>query len=168
MNNKGINKSSILFKTLLLSSTMLLPSGVYAQSKVPEQALDQWFYSRLLWGVVVAAIIGVTVGWMHLCRLRFEVGELQVNAQARRKFIQYIIALMVLAGGLLLFDAWQFYKFNKTSMTLSQAIDEVWLNYRSFIIWASMLIAFSLSVIIATRLKSDCRCRFAFLPGAPK
>lgn len=163
----GINKSgSALFKLWLLIATMTLPSSAYAQSRLPEQVLDQWFYSRLLWGVVIAGIIGVTVGVMHLCRLRFEVGELQVNRQARRKLILYLVALMVVAGSFLLLDAWQLYRFGKTSLTLSQAVDEVWLNYRNFIVWASMLIAFALMVVITTRLKSDCRCRFAFIPGA--
>jgi len=154
-----------LFLTLYLTLLFQLPVRVLAQGSVAKEALDEWFYSRLLWGVATGAIIGVVAGVTHLCRLRFEINALNVNSQARRKFLLWLVIISVVSAILLFLDAWLLYPFSAISLEFWEALTQIWLNYRMLAVLAATLAMFTCAVAIATRLKSDCRCRYAFLPG---
>src|SRR5581483_9507972 len=158
-------KVSRVFLKLLTVALLLLPVSVEAATRVKVEQLDDWFYSRLLWGGFIGALAGVVVSLTHLCRLRFAIGELQVNRQARRKFLLYLTLLLAVAGSLLLVDAWALYPFDGTSLQFSEAFEQVWMNYRTLVVLLCTLGLFSVTVALATRLKSNCRCRYAFLPG---
>src|SRR5205807_2988245 len=100
-------KTSPTMRFLALAAlTVLLPLRVVAQELVSTERIEDWFYSRLVWSAVLAAIFGGFVGALHLSRLRAHTGELQVNAQARRKFWVWTIFLLVAGAILLLVDIW--------------------------------------------------------------
>lgn len=144
---------------------VLFPQKVFAQELVSPELLDEWFYSRLIWASAAGTLAGILVGLTHLCRLRFKVDSLDVNRQARRKFWIWSL-LIVISGGVIIFlDAWLLYPFNPGSLTFSEALGQVWLNYRVSLILLALLGMFILMVAISTRVKSNCRCRYAFLPG---
>jgi hypothetical protein len=147
---------------------VLLPAGVFAQEIVSKESLDEWFYSRLLWGVVCGAVIGVLIGLVHLCRLPFQVSQsnpLHVNSRARKSFGIWAAVIFVVGAILLFLDAWMLYPFGAISLQFSETLSQVWLNYRMLLILLAILGAFTITVALATRLKSDCRCRYAFLRG---
>ena len=144
---------------------VLSPATVFAQDPISQEALDEWFYSRLIWGALAGALIGILVGVAHLCRLQFRVNSLNVNSQAHRKFVIWLVLLLIIGGGALFLDAWLLYPFSALSMAFGEALTRVWLNYRMLLILLALLGMFTLMVALSTRLKSDCRCRYAFLPG---
>lgn len=153
------------FLAVLTAASLVLPSEALAQDTVARELLDEWFYSRLLGGAIIGFLLGLTAGLAHLCRLRFETGVLHVNSQARRKFLRWLIGVSA-AGAIFLFlDAWLLYPFNSVSLQFWEAATQVWMNYRMFAVLAATLAVFTAAVAVATRLKGDCRCRYAFLPG---
>jgi uncharacterized membrane protein (UPF0182 family) len=143
----------------------LLPVNVFAQEIVSPEMLDEWFYSRVMLGALVGALLGILVGLTHLCRLRFQVTSLSVNSQARRKFLGWLIGLFIVGSVALFLDAWLLYPFSMVSLAFGETLTQVWLNYRMLLILVVTLVTFTLLVFVSTRLKSDCRCRYAFLPG---
>lgn len=157
----------ILFLIWLLLAVVLLPISVFAQELVSQEVLDEWFYSRLIWGALAGSLIGILAGLTHLCRLQFQVNvnSLNVNNQAHKKFAIWIVLLLIAGGGLLFLDAWLGYTFRSSSMTFGEAMAQVWLNYRMLLILLALLGTFTLMVALSTRLKPDCHCRYAFLPG---
>jgi len=150
---------------LVLGLALAQPIETLAQDLIDRETLDEWFYSRLLWGVILGGSIGIIVGLAHLCRLQFDVKALNVNSPARRKFITWVIGIFVIGAILLLLDAWLLYDFSALSLAFSEALTQVWMNYRMLLILLATLFIFTLAVAISTRLKSDCRCRYAFIPG---
>jgi hypothetical protein len=144
---------------------LLFPASSFAQGTASVEALDEWFLSRLLWGSFIAAGAGALVGWVHLCELSFELGELHLNKQARRKFGWYTIGLLVVGGLFLLMDAWLLFPFSTASMSFSDAFTTVWMGYRTLAVLLLAEALFATAVAISTRLKPTCRCRYAFLPG---
>lgn len=153
------------FLAVFTAALLVLPSEVLAQDSVAKELLDEWFYSRLLWGVVIGLLLGLVAGLAHLCRLHFETGILHVNSQARRKFLRWLIGISA-AGAIFLFlDAWLLYPFSSVSLQFWEAATQVWMNYRMLAVLAVTLLMFTVAVAVATRLKGDCRCRYAFLPG---
>jgi len=152
----------IWFVALMLS----FPARVFSQEVVATEVLDEWFYSRLLWGVMVGAISGIVIGLADLCRLKFEfTGALHINTRARRKLLIWIATIFVLGAIILFVDAWLLYPFGILSLTFSDAVTQVWSNYRMLLVLLATIIVFVLVVAIATRFKSGCRCRYAFIPG---
>ncbi len=142
------------------------PISVMAQEIVTKESLDDWFYSRLIWGALAGVILGLLIGLLHLCRLSFEhKGALNINSRARRKLLIWAGAIVLVVAILLLCDAWLLYPFRSTSLSFSEALTQVWANYRTVLILITTLSMFLLFVAVATRLKSDCRCRYAFIPG---
>jgi len=163
MLNRKLRIISLLMG--ILAANALLPGGALAQGFVSRESLDEWFYSRLLWGVFVGAFFGVFVGLVHLCRLQFQIDALHVNSQARRKFAMWSLVILVVGGLLLFLDAWLLFPFSAVSLQFGEALTQVWANYRTLLIIAATWAAFGLAVVVATRMKSDCRCRYAFFPG---
>ena len=149
----------------LLAAVMLLPQRIFAQELVSPEMLDEWFYSRLICAAVAGALAGILVGLAHLCRLRFKVDSLDVNRQARRKFLIWSLVVVICGAIMIFLDAWLLYPFGTNSLAFGETLRQVWLNYRVSIILFTLIGAFILMVVISTRLKSDCRCRYAFLPG---
>ena len=140
--------------------------SVMAQEIVAKESLDDWFYSRLIWGALAGVILGFLIGLLHLCRLSFEYkGALNINSRARRRLLVWAAAIILVVAILLLCDAWLLYPFGSTSLSFSEALTQVWANYRTVLILITTLSMFLLFVAVATRLKSDCRCRYAFIPG---
>lgn len=154
-------------KRLLLAATLIFlttTAGCDAGSVDPIK-LDEWFYSRLMWMPLVAAIVGVLVGVFHLCRLGFPPGEYHAKWQARKKFGVWLIVVFVGGSSWLLIDAWTIFPFDDlTSLNLGQAFWDVFLNYRTFSLLFLGIFVFSVFVAISTRFfKADCRCKFAFI-----
>ncbi len=156
-----------MLSAILISLTFLgMPVSVMAQEIVTKESLDEWFYSRLLWGALAGVLLGLLIGLAHLCRLPFQYkGALNINDRARRKLLVWAVAISIVVALLLLLDAWLLYPFGTNSLSLSEALTQVWLNYRTLLILVATLSALVLLVALATRLKSDCRCRYALIPG---
>ena len=145
---------------------LVAPVTVYAQDQVAKEALDEWFYSRLLWGALTGLVAGIAIGLAHLCRLSFEYkGALNINNRARRRLLAWATVIFVVGAVLLFLDAWLLYPFGPMSLTFWDTLTQVWLNYRMLLILFATLVIFVLVAAIATRFKSDCRCRYAFIPG---
>lgn len=156
----------VLPKILLLVAIFHLPSRVFAQEVVANEALDEWFYSRLLWGILVGLIAGLVIGLADLCRLKFEYkGALHINNRARRKLLVWIAVIFGVGAILLFLDAWLLYPFGVISLTFWDALTQVWSNYRMLLVLFATIFLFVLAVAIGTRFKSGCRCRYAFIPG---
>ena len=155
----------ILSLTFTFVSVLNLPATAFAQEVVANEALDEWFYSRLLWGAVIGIITGLLIGLADLCRLKFEVkGSLHINNRARRKLFIWIAIIFVCGAIILFLDTWLLYPFGVMSLTFFDAT-LIWLNYRMLLILLTTIIVFVLVVAISTRFKSGCRCRYAFIPG---
>lgn len=147
-------------------SVLLQPMVVHAQEVVAKESLDEWFYSRLLWGILVGIVAGIVIGLAHLCRLSFEYkGALNINNRARRRLLAWATVIFAVGAILLFLDAWLLYPFGTMSLTFWETLTQVWLNYRMLLILFATLVIFVLLAAIATRFKSDCRCRYAFIPG---
>jgi ethanolamine transporter EutH len=163
-----LGRNSLIRTGIILPFIVLLflPATVSAQEVVAKEILEEWFYSRLLLGVVVGIIVGLIIGLIHLCRLQFAIsGALNINSQARRRLMLSAGIIFVIGALLLFLDAWLLYPFSDISLNFWDALTQVWLNYRMLLILFAMLGVFALIVAIATRFKSDCRCRYAFIPG---
>ena len=155
----------ILSLTVSFVGVLQLPARAFAQEVVANEALDEWFYSRLLWGAIVGVITGLLIGLADLCRLKFEVkGSLHINNRARRKLLIWIAIIFVCGAIVLFIDAWLLYPFGVMSLTFFDAT-LIWLNYRMLLVLLATIIVFVLVVAIGTRFKSGCRCRYAFIPG---
>ena len=163
-----IRKWWVLRLAPLLIALVLTPMTVRAQGVTIEE-LDDWFYSRLAWGAIIGALLGVLASLVHLCRLKFKVRpsnvDLSVDMRARRGFVVWLATLFFVGAIVLFIDAWLVYEFGLLTLDFWEALGRVWLNYRTLLILAAALAGFTLMVLIVTRLKSDCRCRFAFIPG---
>ena len=150
----------------LLSLLVILPLTAYAQSEVVDpERVEDWYYSRLAWGVVLGLIAGALVGAVHLGRLKFPMNALDVNGLARRKFGLWLIGVFILGALFLLIDGWLLYPFGNASLSLGDAIIQVWLNFRTLLVLLAVLGAFGLSVAVSTRITPGSRCPYAFLPG---
>jgi hypothetical protein len=162
------NRKMSWLRLLPFLPVLLTLSGcVQEAGAVQEMRRDDWFYSRLGWMALVAAIVGVLVGLFHLCRLRFLAGELHANGQARRKFGFWLIIMALAGAAWLLVDAWMIFPFDEyASLNFADALFSVFLNYRTLLVLLLGLGVFSLFVAVSTRFfKSDCRCKYAFIPG---
>ena len=145
---------------------LLAPVSAYAQDLIVEpELLEDWYYSRLVWGVVIGFIAGALVGAFYLSQLKFPHNALHINGLARKKFGGGLFVLFILGGILLLIDAWMLFPFDTTSLTFSEALLQVWLNYRTILILAVTMGAFSIAVAVTTRLMPGSHCPYAFLPG---
>ena len=155
-------------KRLILGAILLLSAATTSCSEagsVDPMKLDDWFHSRLMWMALVAAIVGVLVALLHLCRLSFPPGEYHAKWQARKKFGIWLIVVFVAGSIWLLIDAWEIFRFDElTSLTFSQAFWDVFLNYRTLLVLFLGVVIFSIFVAISTRFfKADCRCKYAFI-----
>lgn len=157
----GAGRAAALWLALVLS----VPSEVSAQDLIPRETLDEWFYSRLLLGVLLGGVIGLFAGLAHLCRLQYDRRALNVNSPARRRYLGWVAGIFVVGAVLLLLDAWLLYDFSALSLAFTEALSQVWLNYRMLLVLLATLAVFTLAVAVSTRLKPDCSCRYAFLPG---
>ena len=164
MQNRKLNWLRLLPLLLVL---LALSGCAQDTGAVQEMRRDDWFYSRLGWMSLAAAISGVLVGLFHLCRLRFLPGELHANGQARRKFGLWLIAAALAGAAWLLVDAWTIFPFDEfASLNFADALFSVFLNYRTLLVLLLGLGVFSLFVAVSTRFfKGDCRCKYAFIPG---
>lgn len=150
---------------LWLALALTGPSEVLGQELIPRETLDEWFYSRLLWGVLLGGAAGLVAGLAHLCRLQYDRRALNVNGPARRKYLGWVAGIFLVGAVLLLLDAWLLYDFSALSLAFTEALSQVWLNYRMLMVLLATLAVFTIVVAISTRLKPDCSCRYAFLPG---
>ena len=150
---------------LILLLMLQMPAQVLGQDPIAKEALDEWFYSRILLGLVFGVVAGVVIGLVHLCRLHFTYqGALNVNSPARLRMLIWL-AVIFIAGAILLFlDAWFVYPFGAT-LGFWDVLTQVWTNYRMLLVLLSTTLVAGLVAAVATRLKSDCRCRYAFIPG---
>lgn len=149
----------------LAALAALASPAAHAQEAVTAESLETWFYSRLLWGGVIGALLGILVGF-YLCRLPFEQRQgLNVNRQARGRFWKFLIALVALWAVLLFFDAWRWHEFGPLSLEFREAFSQVWLSLRTLGVLAATALAFLAAVALTTRLKPGCHCRYAFLPS---
>ena len=156
----------VLLPLLPVVILLQLPVSVFAQDVVAKEALDEWFYSRLLWGLLVGVVAGIAIGLADLCRLQYPFkGALHINHRARRKLLVWVAVVFIVGAVLLFLDAWLLYPFGTMSLGFGDALTQVWSNYRMLVILLATLLLFVLTVAIATRIKSDCRCRYAFIPG---
>lgn len=164
MRTKGLGV--ILSMTLSFAAVLYRSTRVFAQEVVANEALDEWFYSRLLWALVIGVIAGLVIGLVVLCRLKFEVkGALHINHYARKNLLMWTAIIVVLGAILLFLDAWLLYPFGTLSLTFSDALTQVWSNYRMLLVLMVTIITFVFVVALTTRFKSGCRCRYAFIPG---
>jgi|SRR5882724_12449002 len=157
--------TSAALKFLLFGSVVLIPLRVAAQESVSTERIEDWFYSRLVWAGVLAAILGGLVGALHLSRLRAQTSELHVNRQARRKFWVWTIILLIAGAVLLLVDVWTLYSFDTVSLSFTDALTQVWFNYRTILVLLVAFISFYVVVALTTRFINSSRCPYAFLPG---
>jgi len=153
---------------LFLSALVVLlvtTSSCGEAGSVDPMKLDNWFYSRLAWMSFAAAIVGILVALIHLCRLTFSPGELNAKRQARKKFGIWLIVVFISGAIWLLVDAWSIYPFDElTSLNFAQAFLDVFLNYRTLVVLLVGIVVFSAFVAITTRFfKANCRCKFAFI-----
>lgn len=161
-----IRKShSIKLPAWLFGIMMLLPVRAAAQELVSTERIEDWFYSRLVWAGVLAAICGALIGVFHLSRLRAQTSELHVNRQARRKFWIWTLVILVAGAILLLVDVWTLFPFSTASLTFTEAFTQVWLNYRTILVLIVAFISFYIFVALTTRFISSSRCPYAFVPG---
>jgi hypothetical protein len=153
-------------KILLAASLLLLVNTMGCEAgAVDPIKLDEWFYSRLLWMSLAAAIVGVLAAIFHLCRLSFPPGEYHAKKQARKKFGIWLIIVLVCGSIWLIVDAWAIFQFDElTSLGFTQTLMNVFLNYRTFLVLLLGLLVFSIFVAFGTRFfKADCRCKYAFI-----
>jgi hypothetical protein len=157
------NRQRLFLSALLLLSVTTSSCG--EAGSVDPMKLDNWFYSRLVWMSLAAAVVGILVALIHLCRLTFSPGELNAKRQARKKFGVWLIIVFISGAIWLLVDAWSIYPFDElTSLNFGQAFLDVFLNYRTFVVLFVGIFVFSLFVAISTRFfKADCRCKYAFI-----
>ena len=154
---------------LVITITALLALAITktanAQTVVSTARVEDWFYSRLIWAALLAAMMGAVIGAFHLSRLRTRPTELQVNGQARRKFWLWSAILAVAGAVLLLIDIWMLYSFDSVSLNFIDALTQVWFNYRTILILLAAFICFYITVALTTRFVRNSRCPYAFIPG---
>jgi len=157
---------SPLLAILALLFLLKVPAKVFGQELVAREALDEWFYSRIVWGLIIGVVAGLVIGLADLCRLHFAYhGALNVNSRARKRLLIWAAIGFVLGAILLFLDAWLLYPFGTLTLGFWDVVTQVWSNYRMLIVLFTMLIVFVLVAAVATRFKSGCRCRYAFIPG---
>lgn len=150
--------------TCALLLFMLTPVTGHAQDFISMERVEDWFFSRLGWGLIIGAITGVFVGALHLSRLQYQAGSLEVNGQARRKMLVWAGAVAVSSLALLFIDIWLLFPFGDVSLTIAEALT-VWLGYRIWIVVFLTLISFFLAGAFSTRMTPGSRCPYAFIPG---
>src|SRR6185312_9768154 len=129
------NRQRLFLSALLLLSVATSSCG--EAGTVDPMKLDNWFYSRLVWMSLAAAVVGILVALFHLCRLTFAPGELHAKRQARRKFGIWLIIVFIASAVWLLIDAWTIFPFDElTSLNFGQAFLDVFLNYRTVLVLA--------------------------------
>lgn len=144
--------------------TLLCSGTVYAQEVVPQERLDDWFYSRLGWGLLVAAIAGALVGALHVSRLKFPPELHQINGLARKRVGVWMMLLFVLGGLWLLLDA-SSYQFTDYSLKVGVAFGQVWLNWRTLVTLLTATVSFLLVLALTTRYVPWSRCPYILWPG---
>jgi hypothetical protein len=163
--------SSVWLGGWALTILLLFAEEAYAQAVrgpiVPQARIDDWFRSRLVWGPVFAAIAGALVGVFHLSKLKFHSTELHVNGRCQRLFSVWLIVTAVAGGLWLLYDTLK-YPFISASLDLSDAFNQVWLNWRTFVLILVSLLVFSILASLATRLAPGSRCPYALWPFGPR
>lgn len=148
------------------ASVVILLSSctAYAQEVVPRERLDDWFYSRLAWGLLIAAIVGALVGCLHVSRLKFPYDVHQINGLARKRVGVWVILLFVLGGLWLLLDA-SSYPFTDYRLEARDAFGQVLLNWRALVTLLAATSSFLLLVALTTRYVPWSRCRYPLWPG---
>src|SRR5436190_20208387 len=111
-----------LVVTITAVFAIVITKTANAQTVVSTARVEDWFYSRLVWAAVLAAITGAMIGAFHLSRLRTRPNELQVNGQARRKFWIWSAILAAAGAVLLLIDIWMLYSFDSVSLNFTDAL----------------------------------------------
>lgn len=149
----------------IVAVSIVITKTANAQTVVSTARVEDWFYSRLVWAVALAAIMGALIGAFHLSRLRTRPSELQVNGQARRKFWLWSAILTVAGAVLLLIDVWMLYSFDSVSLNFTDALTQVWFNYRTILILLAAFVSFYITVALTTRFIRTSRCPYAFIPG---
>lgn len=143
---------------------LLASASVNAQEVVPMERLDDWFYSRLGWGLLVAAIAGALVGGGYVSRLRFPPGLHQINNLARRRLAVWLVLLFGLGGLWLLLDA-SSYQFTDYPLEVADAFRQVWLNWRTLVTLLAATVSFLLLVAVTTRYVPWSRCPYTLWPS---
>ena len=139
------------------------PQNVFGQELVTTEALNEWFYSRLLWAIGSGIFIGLAISIADLCRLPFPYkGALNVNALARRKLTFWLLIVFLIGAVLLFIDAWFVFPFG-ANLGFGDVFTQIWSNYRMIAVLLSMILVLILVVGLSTRLRPSCRCRYAFI-----
>ena len=129
---------------------------------IPIGPLDDWFISRLLWGLVLGFAFGILISIAHLCRITYRPPYLSINHRARRALLGWVICFAVGAAILLLLDAWRFHSFGNVTLSFSEALSEVWLSYRTIAILGLSSCLFFTGAAITTKVFPKSRCPYAF------
>jgi hypothetical protein len=149
----------------LMGVFAVAPRDVFAQELVTTEALNEWFYSRLLWAIGIGFFTGLAISMADLCRLPYPYkGALNVNGRARRKLTVWLLIVFLIGAVLLFIDAWFVFPFGTASLAFGEVFTQIWSNYRMIVVLLSMILVLVLVVGLATRLRPSCRCRYAFIP----
>lgn len=146
------------------AAVLLISGTVCAQEVVPRERIDDWFYSRLGWGVLVAAFAGALVGGLHLSRMKFPAGFHQINTLARKRLAVWLILLFALGGMWLLLDA-SSYQFTDYTLDVTDAFGQVWLNWRTLVTLLTATASFLFLVALTTRYAPWSRCPYTLWPS---
>ena len=151
---------------VLICSLLLMSAGtVHAQSVLSVERLDDWFKSRLVWGLLISAFAGALVGAFHISLLKFPPTLLHINGIARRRIGLWAIIVFALGGLWLLADAWSYRFADYDTLDFGAAFREVWLNWRTLLVIMVSVLSFLLTVAAATRWLPWSRCRYVLWPG---
>lgn len=151
---------------ILICSLLLMSAGsAQAQSVLSVERLDDWFKSRLAWGLLISAIAGALVGTFHISLLKFPPTLLHINGIARKRIGLWAIIVFVLGCLWLLVDAWSYPFAEYDTLDFGAAFSEVWMNWRTLLIIIPCLFSFVLLVATTTRWMPWSRCRYVLWPG---
>lgn len=151
--------------TLLFLMTITV-AGCASDLVVEEGALQEWFWSRLGWYLVVSVILGIAVSF-RLCRMPIRAPLLDCIRAARLRFIQWESLLAVLTPLFLSLDAYFTQPFGEgIRLTGSGVFFLVTMDWRTLRAMFVVALAFYATVGIFTRffLGRTCNCKSAFIP----
>jgi multisubunit Na+/H+ antiporter MnhB subunit len=151
----------------MLTLCALSMSG--CQSKVLYELgpLNNWFWSRIAWSVVVSAVLGVAAA-RFLCQLPIRAPLMDCTEAARLRFKIWIsILVLVITPFFLWFDAWFTQPFGQgNELSAANILSLVILDWRVLLLMFIVAVAFYLIVALFTRyvFARTCSCKYAFFP----
>jgi hypothetical protein len=155
------------WKPLLIALAALPLTSCQMQIVVTKGILSNWFWSRLIWALIISAFLGI-VAARFLCSLPYKAPLMDCISAARTRFAWLVLLLVFIVTPFFLWvDAWITQPFGQDSdlgflPILSVAI----LEWRTLAIMSVVAVMFYLAVAIFTRYiyERTCCCKHAFLP----